>query len=182
MPLLLLYCSVTVRSWIAQPHKVAASITPSILPGAHLTCFSQLILLRPPPLSRHLKALEYWSQDQRPFPLKLPRLQLATLSWLNWKPARNNCLFLLFGAAYYQLPISTATSPDFQCGGELFIGSLCPVSTQVVSGLSALRSSYLVTAILCSVLLSYNSCAPFPHQAILAAVGLPTNNGENQAP
>lgn len=57
-PLLLLCCSVTVRSWIAQPHKVAASIMPSILPGAHLTCFSQPILLHPPPLPRHQKGLE----------------------------------------------------------------------------------------------------------------------------
>ncbi|KAL2281489.1 hypothetical protein FJTKL_11642 [Diaporthe vaccinii] len=47
--------AVWVRSWIAQPHKVAASITPSILPGAHLTCFSQPILLHPPPLFRHPK-------------------------------------------------------------------------------------------------------------------------------
>lgn len=31
---------------------------PSILPGAHLTCFSQPILLHPPPLSRHQKGLE----------------------------------------------------------------------------------------------------------------------------
>lgn len=151
MPLLLLYCSVTVQSWIAQPHKVAASITPSIIPGALTSpAFpSPSILLRPPPPSRHLKTLERRSQDQRPLPPRRSHLQLATLSWLNWDPAPNCCLFWPFRAVY-QPSIPAVTPKAFSVRRRTHPWLSCPAITEVVSGLLSLRSSYLPTASLCS--------------------------------